>query len=140
MTGRLYNNVTSSNRLSEHYHKIARLAPSGHKIANGVAASGQQSVRRGLPQFLEPHREKPIESGDTGVRLFLHGAGGPEKQLLFKSSNKARLHDCTCKSSWSRKVGERAPYMCFHQIVLELALYLFAGRVSIEKVGCLGTA
>jgi hypothetical protein len=63
-----------------------------------------------------------------------------EKQLLFKSSNKARLHDCTCKSSWSRKVGERAPYMCFHQIVLELALYLFGDRVNIEKVECLGTA
>lgn len=30
--------------------------------------------------------------------------------------------------------------MCFHQIVLELALYLFADRVNIEKVECLGTA
>ena len=84
MTGRLYNNVTSSNRLPEHYHKIARLAPSGHKIANGVAASGQQSVRRGLPQFLEPHREKPIESGDTGVRLLLHGAGGPRETATLQ--------------------------------------------------------
>lgn len=37
-------------------------------------------------------------------------------------------------------MGERAPYMCFHQIVLELALYLFAGKVNIGKVECLGSA
>lgn len=63
-----------------------------------------------------------------------------EKHLLFKSNSKARLNDCTCKSSWLRKVGEKAPYMCFHQIVVELALSLFAGRVKVEKVDCSGTA
>lgn len=63
-----------------------------------------------------------------------------EKHLLFKSNSKARLNDCTCKSSWLRKVGEKAPFMCFHQIVLELALHLFAGKIRIERVDCSGTA
>lgn len=63
-----------------------------------------------------------------------------EKCLLFKSSSKVRLCDCTCKSSWLRKAGEKAAYLCFHQIVLELVLCIFAGRVSIAKVDCSGTA
>lgn len=63
-----------------------------------------------------------------------------ERCLLFKSSSKARLNDCTCKASWLRKVGEKAPHMCFHQIVLELALYLFPGKLTIERVDCTGTA
>jgi hypothetical protein len=63
-----------------------------------------------------------------------------DKFLLFKSSSKARLNDCTCKSSWLRKAGEDAPYMCFHQIVLELSIYLFANKIKIEKIDCNGTA
>jgi hypothetical protein len=63
-----------------------------------------------------------------------------EKHLLFKSNSKARLNDCVCKSSWLRKVGEKAPYMCFHQITLELALYLFSGKIKVERVDCTGTA
>lgn len=63
-----------------------------------------------------------------------------ERYLLFKSNSKARLNDCTCKASWLRKVNERAPHMCFHQIVLELALNLFPNRIRVERVDCTGTA
>lgn len=60
--------------------------------------------------------------------------------MLFKSNSKVRLNDCTCKSSWLRKVGEKAPFMCLHQILLELAIYLFPQRIKIEKIKCDGTA
>lgn len=61
-----------------------------------------------------------------------------EKNLLFKSNSKARLNDCTCKSSWLRKTGEKAPYMCIHQITVELILCIFPNKKQIEKVNCQG--
>ena len=54
-----------------------------------------------------------------------------EKQLLFKSNSRIRLNDCSCKGSWLRKAGQMAPYMCIHQILLELAFHLFQGRVEL---------
>lgn len=48
-----------------------------------------------------------------------------EKCILFKSNSRIRLNDCSCKGSWLRKAGQPAPYMCIHQILLELAFNLF---------------
>ena len=48
-----------------------------------------------------------------------------DKVLLFKSGSRARLNDCTCKTAWMRKTGERAPFMCMHQILIELLLWVF---------------
>lgn len=54
-----------------------------------------------------------------------------EKFLLFKSHSKARLNDCICKSSWLRKTGQKAPYMCLHQILIELVLHVFPDQIEI---------
>lgn len=65
--------------------------------------------------------------------MFFLVAVSNEKQVVFKSSSKARLNDCSCKDSWERKVGEKAAYMCIHQIIIELVVCIFRERVSIEK-------
>lgn len=57
-----------------------------------------------------------------------------EKFLLFKSNSRVRLNDCTCKSSWLRKAGEKAPYMCIHQILMELVLHVYPEQVPIYKM------
>jgi hypothetical protein len=59
-----------------------------------------------------------------------------EKFILFKSSSRARLNDCSCRSSWLRKVGEKAAYMCIHQILLELVIWVFPNKIQIEKIDC----
>jgi hypothetical protein len=73
-----------------------------------------------------------LEDYDLFYSLSLEG----EKYLLFKSNSRARLNDCTCRSSWQRKTGEKAPYMCIHQILLELALFVFPSEVAITRMDC----
>lgn len=78
----------------------------------------------------EPHRII-IEDHEMFYSMLLD----KEKFLLFKSNSRVRLNDCTCKSSWLRKTGEQAPYMCIHQILIELILHVFSEEIEIHKAG-----
>ena len=69
----------------------------------------------------------------TDYQLYYLIQVGMEKVMVFKSHSRARLNDCSCKKSWARKVGEKAPLMCMHQVVLELALTVFKGEIMIKQ-------
>jgi hypothetical protein len=83
------------------------------------------------------HHPKSLRVIDYDMFFLL--AVNNEKQVVFKSNSKARLNDCSCKGSWERKVGEKAPYMCIHQIIIELVVCIFKERVPVEKGDCSGT-
>jgi len=87
------------------------------------------SFRKALSILEEAPHRLSLTDYEVFYLLVLDG----EKHLLFKSHSRIRLNDCSCKSSWLRKAGELAPYMCIHQILLELAFNLFGAKVTIQK-------
>jgi hypothetical protein len=93
------------------------------------------SFRKALAILEESPQRLHLSDHGSFYRLALDG----ETHLLFKSHSRIRLNDCSCKGSWLRKAGHLAPYMCLHQILLELAFQLFEGRVPVHKADSPGT-